>query len=201
MSLRVSRPGRVSIDGPTPPTPQPPLARRSPAHDFVGQQHAAHLGVLVLAFVHDGLAEYKQKREGITGRCGAGARAAGAPGGVQRPGTVVGVAATPAASAGTLALGPLSTPNGSDAPESHPDAGPESRRPRCPRPDLRAPPGRPAQRPPQDPRPTTERPAAALGRARSQPWRAPGRRAWGVPGRPGLCGHVLAAGGYLERKR
>lgn len=95
MSLRISRPGRVSIDGLTPPTPQQPLARRSPAHDFVGQQHAAHLGVLVLAFVHDGLAEYKQKREGITGRCGAGARAAGAPGRVQRPGTVARVATMP----------------------------------------------------------------------------------------------------------
>lgn len=30
-------------------------ARRSPAHDLVGQQHATHLRVLVLALVHDGL--------------------------------------------------------------------------------------------------------------------------------------------------
>lgn len=44
-----------------PPTARPP-ALRSPAHDLVGQQHAAHLRVLVLALVDDGLSGGKQRR-------------------------------------------------------------------------------------------------------------------------------------------
>lgn len=39
----------------------------SPAHDLVGQQHAAHLRVLVLAFIHDGLRRGQAER-GVTQR-------------------------------------------------------------------------------------------------------------------------------------
>lgn len=42
-------------------------ARRSPAHDLVGQQHAAHLRVLVLALVDDGL-RGGQAEAGVTRR-------------------------------------------------------------------------------------------------------------------------------------
>lgn len=59
-----------------------PPARRSPAHDLVGQQHAAHLRVLVLALVDDGLRGDKQRR----GSRGAPAAEASRPAGVGRRG-------------------------------------------------------------------------------------------------------------------
>lgn len=39
-----------------------PAGRRSPAHDLVGQQHTAHLRVLVLALIDDGLHGDTQRR-------------------------------------------------------------------------------------------------------------------------------------------
>lgn len=54
-------------------------ARRSPAHYLVGQQHATHLRVLVLALVHDGLRRGGDKqRRGLRGARGFGAQAPGA---------------------------------------------------------------------------------------------------------------------------
>lgn len=44
-----------------PPTRRSPV-RRSPAHDLVGQQHTAHLRVLVLALIDDGLHRDMQRR-------------------------------------------------------------------------------------------------------------------------------------------
>lgn len=54
------------------PTPRP----CSPAHDLVGQQHAAHLRVLVLALVHDGLrgGGRGKRRPGLCGASGFGAK-------------------------------------------------------------------------------------------------------------------------------
>lgn len=55
----------------------------SPAHDLVGQQHAAHLRILVLAFIHDGL-RGGQVETGVTQRLPLGRHttsgAAGLPG-------------------------------------------------------------------------------------------------------------------------
>lgn len=57
----VVAPGARPQWAPLAPRRSPPR-RRSPAHDLVGQQHAAHLRVLVLTLVDDGLRGDKQRR-------------------------------------------------------------------------------------------------------------------------------------------
>lgn len=75
----VAAPGRGVLcrRGWRPGRPRPP-ARGSPAHDLVGQQHAAHLRVLVLALVDDGLSGDKQRR-GLRGALRSGAQSPQAP--------------------------------------------------------------------------------------------------------------------------
>lgn len=63
----VAAPGRAAFAGAAGAPP-----RGSPAHDLVGQQHAAHLRVLVLALVDDGL-RGRQAEAGLRGARGGGA--------------------------------------------------------------------------------------------------------------------------------